>query len=224
MHPRTASTLLAICLGCLWAGACHAGTFSFTTDKGVYSALPGSKVPVQVYLQEVTGGEAPSILDSEGGLFSSGLRCLPDLPLPEQPASPAALSDIVADAEFTGGSIKNLDPLFLLLADGILADPGPTGETMPDGSRRVHLATLNFTCGSIAGESTSFKITDYDDFGISSDTLTWEGTELDNLIAPGRFTIATAIPEPAGFTILATGLLIFIRRPLRGAACDERPR
>lgn len=182
--------------------------FSFVTDQSVYSAGPSQRVPVQIFLQETISGGDTSLLGAESGLFSAGLKLTMLSPLPIQPARVLGIGDIKADAAFTGGSIKSVSLLTLLLADGILDEPGPEGDVLPSGVRRVPLGIFIFTTAPIYGQSTQMRVGDYDDFGKSSDTLTWVGTELDNAISPGSFTISV-VSEPAVFIplILTAGFL-----------------
>jgi hypothetical protein len=190
--------------------------FRFATDRTSYQVVPGGRVAVHVLLEEQIGPTDVSVLATEGGLFSAGLKLAPVPPLPTYPAAVAGLSDIVGDPGFTGGSLKNLSPLTLILNDGLFDEPGPIGDPAGNGIRQVHLASFTFTASTIPGQVTTIKVTDYDDFGKSSDTLTWPGTELDNAITPGQFTITTVVPEPGtGFTLLAVGLLASLgaRRP-----------
>jgi len=205
----------------LWlvTGADAALHFNFAPDRADYQALPGARVMVQLFLEEQAAPPDSSLLVAESGLFSAGLKLGALAPLPTEPASVLSASDIVADPAFTGGSLKSLSPLTLLLNDGILAEPGPAGDLVSDGLRRVRLATLWFTAGKVPGEVTTFKITDFDDFGISSDTLTWQGTELDKSITPGQFAV-TIVPAPGAalmFVALGVPALLVRRRSRRSA-------
>jgi hypothetical protein len=150
-------------------------------------------------------------LASESGLFSAGMKMTLLAPLAGQPATIFSPDDITPDSAFTGGSIKSTTPLTLVLADGILAEPGPAGDGTSNGVRRVPLGTFFFTTAPTFGQSTLMQIGDYDDFGKSSDTLTWVGTELDKSIAPATFTISV-VPEASTLLLLFGGLLVLRKR------------
>jgi hypothetical protein len=185
--------------------------FSFATDRAVYTAPPSSRVPVRVYLQETTIADS-SILLTESGLFSAGLKLRTVAPLPSTPTTLDGADDIIPDAAFSGGALMSLSPLTLLLADGILAEPGPTGELTNASTRQILLGTFVFTAASTPGAITHFQVTDFDDAGNSSDTLTWQGTELDKLISPGSFSIQVT-PEPTALALIAAAGVLLRRRP-----------
>ncbi len=185
--------------------------FSFATDRSSYTVAPGGKVAVEVFLEEHAEPGDVSLLVGEGGLFSAGLKLVPLSPIPEQAVTVDSDSDIMPSPAFTGGALPDLAPLTLLLADGIFAEPGPAGQVVGDGIRRVHLATFRFTAGDMPGQSTIIQVADYDDYGKSSDTLTWWGTELDNLIAPATFTITTVVPEPGTLLPLLAAVALLRR-------------
>lgn len=189
-------------------------TFRYTTDQDVYAVAPGGTVPVTIYLQETKGDADDSLLVTEGGLFHAGFG-IDHLSTPSDPASILSESDIAEDAAFTGGSAVTLSPLTVRVLDGFLDEPGPMG-TAAGNERLVPLATLNFTAGLVPGETTALRVTDFDDYGASADTLTWLGTELDAQIAPSPLFSIHVIPEPSA-TALSTGLLLIVLKRRRHA-------
>lgn len=217
---NAANTMYGIwALVCLGVSTHAAVQYSFVTDRSIYDALPGDTVPVIVYLQEDSGASGSSALLAEGGLFSAGIKITPLDPMPPDAPTVLDLDDITFAPEFTGGALVTLSPLTLFALDGLLAPPGPTGQEITPGIRRVPIGT--FLCTSSGAASATYRVSDFDDHGLSSDTLTWEGTELDNLIAPSEFSIRV-VPEP-GMPLLLLTLIVpsamrrrRMRRGLRG--------
>lgn len=192
---------------CVCTPALAESTFRFATDRTVYQAVPGAPVEVKVYLLEEYSGN--SIFVAEDGLFSVGLK------LEGLDEGPVLLPDgFVHDPQFSGGVMEDYGPLSLVLNDGLLDDPGPVGEEITPGVRRVHLGTFNFTAGD-ANRLIAMSLTDFDSFGASEDTLTWAGTELDKLIVPAQFTIDTTVPEPAASVMLLSAAAGLLRRRRR---------
>lgn len=183
----------------------------YTFDQSSYTVAPGGTLDVQVFLQQ---NGADTILTDEG-LLSGGVRVFFDkAPVPTDPAQALALSDITPnpllddtllgatldlDSGASAGFVDSVDDIFSpLFGDSIL------------------LGTFTFTAGSVDGEVTSLRATDFD--LLFDDTVAGDFSALDTSINDGFATItvsSAAVPEPSSFALLGVGglgMLVVCRR------------
>ena len=193
-------------------GDAHAD-FMYQFAQSAYQVNPGQTVDVAVFLRETVAPGDMSLLATEG-LFGAGVRIRWDVPpVPTQPARVLAVADIFDNPAF--GTVSGLDVLLTsaglaenvgLSPDGVLASgSGPNFDIL--------LGTFRFTAGTIGGEVTHLRATDFDP--ASFDTLTnINGTPLDDLIADANATITVknkggaTVPEPSSLPLLFVGMTL----------------
>ena len=227
MHVKQLKALFAVAIaGAIWLACGRADAapiFHFGTDSATYTVLPGGQVSVPIFLEEQSSASDPSIIEPEGGLFSVGLRVDPVSPQPGA-ATVRSQSDVAFNPQFTDVPfVQSLSPLAFVVNDE--AEPGPVGTVVSDGIRRVPVATVTFTAGDTVGQTSTFRISDFNPDPLSADTGTYAGfqrippTELP--VQPGEFSI-TVVPEPAAAGVLAAVCLPLITaRPKRRIACPN---
>ena len=214
---------LAACAAGAAAPAGAAPIFQFGTGSGSYTVLPGGRVEVPIFLQENSSAVDPSIIEPEGGLFSVGLRVDPVAPQPGA-ASVLSPSDLAFNPQFTDVPfVQGVAPLAFVVSDE--AGPGPVGDAVAEGVRRVAVATVTFTAGNTVGQTSTFRISDFNPDPLSADTGTYAGftrippTELP--VLPGEFSI-TVVPEPGGIAT-ATACVAALSAMRRRRRSDRMP-
>lgn len=169
--------------------------------------LPGEVRSVDIFLEEAVSPPDTSILADEDGLASAQVTITR---LSSLASSPARITDLTANtAEFndiSGPDISFTDASGSILEYvDILETSGPDGSPPSAGVRRIPLGSVELTAGLIIGETTSFEAADDPSF---DDTITFGGTQLDDLIAAvdNPPLTVTVVPEP-GLGLLSLGLL-----------------
>jgi len=197
-------------LGELWTSAASAAPadnlYQYVFGNSSYTVACDGTVDVSVYLQETVGPQGTPVLSSSGvGLSTAGVKVLfSDPPQPIQPTRVLKLTDIWENMafDFPTPSLTDTDAD---LALATLLNPSVTGEEISPGVYRLLLGTFHFTAGTVAGESTPIRATDYDPR--FDDVVTGGDMRvLDNLIQDGSATITT-VPEPAAVEMLAAAIL-----------------
>jgi hypothetical protein len=186
--------------------------YMYVFDQSNYSVIPGGKVDVNVFLQE-TGNTTTVLRDV--GLIGAGVQVrFDDPPQPSTPAEVLTNADVINNPQFeeVWNATSKAHPT-LSYADLSLATFGTVfGLEIPlgSGTYRVALGTFTFTAGTVPGEVTHIRATD---FSADSDTIAADAnyTVLDSLIADGTATIIT-VPEPSALVLgVVAGLALVAR-------------
>ena len=187
-------------------------------DQANYTIAPGGTVNVDVFLTQT----AATTLLADEGLRFAGVRVFFDTaPLPMDRAEVVAATDITpnpafndTDPFFTGQEVVAGQSAGFL--DGVALGTAPVTAT----GNRILLGTFTFTGGTIGGEVTNLRATDFSGFAETISGV--NGTTLDGTIGDGFATItvnstaSATVPEPSGllFGLFAvTGLVVRRRRP-----------
>jgi len=183
MNARTRTHGLTLAAAAMFSfastSALGAVTYRYALDRGGYEALPNGDVTLRVYLEEVTTGGTTSLLVSENGLSSAAFKIERLTPAPSQPSR---IIDATSIATNTTDFAPVGDPIFgpaitvAATSDNatvlVFANAGGvTGTAVSPGVRRIWIANVTLRAGTIAGQTSSFRISDYDDAG--DDTITW---------------------------------------------------
>jgi hypothetical protein len=210
---RSLSLILSpLMLVVLPAAAPGSPVYSYHFDQANYQVTPGGTVDVRVFLRETIdpGAGDTSLLAAEG-LFSAGVRVhFDEPPVPGDPARVLGEGDIVGNPafDFFFGPVKSLVPgssaglsesVDVLNFAGVAAAGGPT-------TFEVLLGTFRFTAGSVPGQVTRLRATD---FSPDDETLTnATGTVLDPFIRDGQaaITVVAAVPEPGSLPLMGVGV------------------
>jgi hypothetical protein len=190
--------------------------YQYVFGQDNYPVSPGGTVDVQVYLQETIGQfDTPVLAPGSVGLIAAGVRLeAGDPPQPSQPARVLSTFDILENPAFDFPT-PSLTGSNAGLSLGTLLNPTVIGREQSAGVFRMLLGTFRFTAGSLPGESTPLRATDYDP-GFD-DVVTGDMRVLDaRPIYDGTATI-TVVPEPQALTLLAAAALA-------GATCWLRTR
>jgi hypothetical protein len=183
-------------------------TYQYVFERNVYQVAPGGTIDVHVLLQETVGTGDISVLAPGGvGLFGAGVKVVfGDAPQPSDPARVRYDSDISASSAFdvVTPAVETIDAKLSLFA---LDNPAVYGQEYSLGVYRLELGTFRFTAGTVGGESTPLRATDYDpvfDDVITSDLRALDGSP----IYDGMATITTSVPEPGTMALLGSGFLV----------------
>lgn len=196
-------------------GVARADTiYQYVFGAGMYQVPVNSIFDVPVFLQETISGSDTSVLAPGGaGLSGAGVRVMfNDTPQPSDRASVLSVNDIAASSAFdvVVPSVSSTDAGLSLFS---LSNPIVHGEEYSPGVYRVLLGTFRFTAGSVLGETTRIRATDFDPE--LQDVITSDFSTLDGSIADGRSAITT-VPEPDAISLLvaggAMGLVYALRR------------
>lgn len=189
------------------AATTRAATYEYAFDQANYTVSPGNTVDVLVYLQE-TGGS----VFKGNGLIGAGVAVrLDDLPRPTSPAKVLTLEDVANVSDFEREWSKHAVPasgyvdLSLWTMDYVYGAETATGSDV----YRLLLGKFTFTAGTVPGEVTHIRATDFD---TTSDDVVYyynndmsNPTALDGVIQDATATITT-VPEPRNVVLLATGV------------------
>jgi hypothetical protein len=198
------------------SGPAAEGALTYSYRVGATEALVwvGESVTVPVYLREVVTDGTSSLLAAGGGLFGAGFR----VDRVSATETPAVLMGLSAGPEFTPSSPQPVSVTSGRLLEFNLAANVPPVD-LGNGVREVLVGT--FTVGvpldpaTVAG-TTTFRVSDYDNYGASADLITGTGAVIDGpgggSPAAAVFTV-TSIPEP-GVTVsgLIAGMALLKRR------------
>lgn len=215
MRVRWMELLLTVVIVSI-VGTTHAATYQYGFDQANYTASPGKTVDVLVYLQE-TGGS----VFRDNGLIGAGVAvCFDDLPQPTSPAKVLTLENIANVSDFEQEWSKHAVPasgyadISLWTMDFVYGTEATTGSNV----YRLLLGRFTFTAGSVSGEVTHIRATDFDT--TSDDVVYYYNHDmstpiaLDGVIQDARATITT-VPEPCAIMLLApgvAGILAYARR------------
>jgi hypothetical protein len=176
-------------------------TFRFVTPQAEYSAAPGGMVTVPVLLEETVTGASTSLLVTENGLFSAGVRVSRTGTLPGDPALFAGPNAVNSNTlQFYDASNPVFAPVVTVEPDGaglleFARAAGVIGSQTSQGVRVIALGNFNITVGSVLGEGTMFQVGDY---AATSDTVTWTNSlvldEPPDGIAGSTFTVTVVNP------------------------------
>lgn len=196
-------------------GSSAAGAVRFSTDAGDYSAVPGSVVSVQLYL-DFDGPEALELL-SENGLYGVGYRVAigaPELGFAFDTVVPVVPN--IADFDDSFGPTIQVDGTaevgVLLIADPFEddGDTGVVGTEVSVGLRRISLGQVHIVASNQFNAVTSVSVLDFS--ASTDDTVTWTSLlALDGSIESATFTIST-VPGPSALTLLAGAIGLRRRR------------
>lgn len=186
-------------------------------DQSNYDVAPDGTVDVQLFITQ-TG--STDVLTTEGLDSIGGRVFFNDPTVPSDPAVVLAASDIIPNIAFDDDSleIRDLVPgVSAGIEDSIDFFAGTSGVK----GTSILVGTFRFTAGSVLGEVTNLRGTDFDptpgnDSIVSYDTL----TGLDNLLggdAIATITVST-IPEPSSFLIFLSALSFTCLRRNRNVA------
>jgi hypothetical protein len=199
MIERLAKTIWTVPLFFCVVNTSWAATYSYEFDLSSYEVSLGGTVDVSVYLRE-TGGT----VFHGSGLIGAGVKVRFDNPpVPSNPAKIMTTSDVTNISNFELEWSKSAKPesgyADLLLGTwnyvyGIEAAPGVY---------RIPLGKFRFSAGTVLGQVTNIRATDYD--LSSADVVYYDNelnpVELDGLLANATATI-TVIPEPGTLSLL----------------------
>jgi hypothetical protein len=174
MTTRTYSiaAVLALC----GAAAQAQVAYRFVFQQADFRVGTGQSVSLPVYLEETVTGTTPSLLLSENGLESVGVRLTTIAPLPSSPArfiGSGVVSPNTADFFPPGDPlfppVISVSPTEVRLLEfarhaGVVGNPGTPGR------RTVFFGNFVITAGSVPGEVTTIRA---GDFGPLADTVTW---------------------------------------------------
>jgi MYXO-CTERM domain-containing protein len=214
--PKHAIAAAAVILGFLTAPAIApaAVIYSYRTDQFSYSAGPGGTVTVSLFLRETVDGGSASVLAAQGGLFSAGVAAART----SSPSDPAFLTAAARNPAFndTGSSLMSVAPTLTRFTEAV-SSGGVAATDLGGGVREISLGTMTVQVGNIVGQTTSFNVRDYDNYGTSEDTLTATGTVLDTPggTSPSSFAFQVTVapvPEPAAIGLVALALPLLGRR------------
>jgi hypothetical protein len=183
----------------LAARAAHAASYSYAFDQSNYSVSLGQTVDVLVYLQE-TGGT----VFRDDGLIGSGVKVFfNDPPAPSSPAQ------VLTDA-----AVANISGFEQVWSKTAVPASGYAGlslgtfnyvygtETSPN-EYRIPLGRFTFTAGSVAGQVTHLRATDFDP---TMDDTVYYDQSLNPVSLDGSIQDATAtimvVPEPSAIMLL----------------------
>jgi len=195
-------------------------SLAFAWGQSSVEVLPGATVAVPLYLTETLTGSSSSILLSENGVSSVGVRVTRNAA--QLPTSPAFLTLgglSINTVDFFDSSDPIFGPELAVSPSGNLAqllmfarDAGVVGSPTSPSVRRLLLGTITFSAGSVVGETTVFSSGDYD--LDTSDTVTWQNFQvLDDQITGSSISITTIVPAPGSASgLVMVGLLAARRR------------
>ncbi|MCA9064757.1 MAG: hypothetical protein KDA96_16915 [Planctomycetaceae bacterium] len=179
-----------------------------------YHVAPNSTIDVDLFLTQ-TG--ITDVLTTEGLDSIGGRVYFNDPPVPTDPAVVLATIDIITSTAFDDDLFENKD-LVAGVSAGVEDSIDFNAGTGAVKGSRILVGTFRFTAGSVLGEVTNLRGTDFDltpgrDSIVSFDTL----TGLDSLLGPdARATITvSAVPEPSGFPLLFSVLAFACQRRRR---------
>ena len=189
-------------IGFVASAASAAVSYSFVAGQSSYEVLPGQEVMVPIYLKETLTDGSSSQIAAQNGLFSFGITVT-------RTSGDGQIRDLVRHTAFDRRNLGSTNafpanPAKLWAEQDVNFGNGVS----PDAAGLIHLATLRFEA-PITGDAT-LSIGDYN--AGTGETVTYSFSELDSLIAPGSFTVTTAIPEPAGLSVLAIAAAGLLRR------------
>ena len=170
-------------------------TYAFKAAQDIYLAVPNSRVDVDLFLIETITGPDTSLILSENGLFSAGLRVDLTGMIPSDPARVVSGSDIVGNPQFQDslGPIVTTSPTSTTILEAAFENvaAGALGSDLGGGVRLIPLATFTYTTGANLLETSTFSLTDFAP-NPSDDTLTFASqVVLDDQIQTGVFNIRT---------------------------------
>jgi hypothetical protein len=195
--------------------ACAAPVYQYVFGSNAYEVVSSGTVEVPVFLQETVGTGDTSVLAPGGvGLWGAGVKVVfGDQPQPSHPARVRYGSDISVSSDFDMVTTA-VEPTDAKLSLFSLENPTVYGQEYSPGVYRLELGRFRFTGGSVAGESTLIRATDYDSY--LDDVTTPDGRALDGSpIYDGTATITTTVPEPATMALLAAAFLAGVGFRLR---------
>ncbi len=198
MIERLAKIIWAVPLFFCVANTSWAVSYSYVFDVPSYQVPLGGMVDVSVYLQE-TGGT----VFRDSGLTGAGIKIrFNDPPVPSNPAKIMALADITNISAFELQWSKSAQPqagyadLLLGTFDYVYGT-----EVSPD-VYRIPLGKFRFSAGTVLGQVTNIRATDYD---LSSGDVVYYDNELNPVELDGLFNDATAtittVPEPVAILL-----------------------
>ena len=215
---------LAVCFA-LTPSASGELTYSYASDQSVYSVPVNTAFTVVVSLRETATPPsqslfAPTAQGGHGGLFSSGVKVQVDTGT--APPSPTILTAASSNAAFNDAAVfnssKSVTSGIAKFTNAIVSGAVPSTD-LGGGVREIVLGTFNLTTGSVVGQTTTFTITDFDDYGSAGDTVTGLGTTIDTTGGSSPLSVtfsvtATAVPEPTlvGGLVFLAGSLVLRRR------------
>jgi hypothetical protein len=183
----------------LAANTAQAASYSYGFDQTNYNVSLGQTVDVLVYLQEAGG-----TVFRDSGLIGSGVKAyFNDPPAPSSPAQ------VLSDAAVT--NISGFEQVWSKTAAPASGYAGLSlgtfnyvygTETAPN-EYRIPLGRFTFTAGSVAGQVTHLRATDFD--LTMDDTVYYDQSlnpvSLDGVIQDATATISV-VPEPSAITLL----------------------
>ena len=199
MRERLAKMVWAVPLFFWVANTSWAVSYSYVFDMSEYEVPLGGTVDVSIYLEE-TGGT----VFRDSGLIGAGVKVRFDNPpVPSNPAKIVTTADVTNISDFELEWAKSAEPE-AGYADLLLGtwDYVYGMEVAPD-VYRIPLGRFRFSAGTVLGEVTNIRATDYDPS--SGDVVYYDNelnpVELDVLLNDATATI-TVTPEPGTLLLL----------------------
>lgn len=196
------------CLLSVFASRAH-GDLIYAFDQSNYQVAVNGTIDVQVFLQQF-GSIAGDPADlSTDGLTSGSVQLFFNDTPPSDPAEVLMTSDILPNPALDDtllGAEFDLNPgVSAAFVDGV--------DFTPLLGTNILLGTFTFTAGSVAGEVTNLRTSDWRAF---DDTVAGNFAALDGVIGNTTATITTfssaAVPEPSSFVPLLLLAMVGVRR------------
>lgn len=190
----------------------QAATYQYSPGTSSVVLSPGDTVSIPLFLTETTAISEPSLIAAEGGLYSAEVRISQVSTSASTPAQVLNVADVTIDPAFNDtlfSDVQITGTTVDIAGFTNLSGPGAAG-TVSGNITTIKIADVVFTAGT-AGVTVIELI----DNPLGDNTVTFNTSQVLDGYLPssnGPMITFTVLPEPTWLGLLASGVVVLIRR------------